>query len=740
MTVLDRSLLWLKQYRTFLVPVAMLAMVMVLVVPLPPGVMDAIIALNFALAALVLVRAASLRKPLEFSVFPALLLGTTLLRLVANVASTRLILGAEAANPVGMEGVAGELIQAFGKLMAGNNTVVGAAVFAIVVVVQFVVITKGAGRMSEVAARFALDALPGRQMAIDADLAAGAIKEPEARRRREDLMREADFFGAMDGASRFVRGDAVAGMLITGVNIVGGLAVGVLQKGWSVQDTLKSVTILTIGDGLAAQIPAFVVAVAAGLVVARAGRGRTLGEELPAQLAGSPATLAVLAAFLAVLAFTSLPTVPLLSAAAVVGLGAWLLKAGRAQSAALASGGGAAAAGARTAHPQRPAGALPEPKPLEPGHALADGTRDAAAARVAEIGAMLAVEPLEVELGSGLVALARGGEQSALLRRIEGIRRQVAQELGIVVPPVRVRDERQLGSSSYRIRIRGATVGEGELRLDDLLAMSSDGKKPTLPGISAREPAFGLEAVWIAPSLRSLAESRGCAVAAPDSVLGAHLATVVRRHADELLTREHVADLLAQLRQRAPRLVDETVPGIVKPGELQRVLQLLLRERVPVRDLEAILEAVADAAPRVQDAALLAEAARGALRRSICQLYLRPDGEGRATLTCIAAGDRMDQQVAAATETRGGDTVVTLTADQAAAVVQAVAQAAQPLAEAGLPVVVLASRVARPGLARLLAPHIPGGGVLAYEELVRGVQIERIGQAELSDAVAEATA
>ena len=321
--LLDRPLAAIAANRTLLVPAAMLGLVAVLVAPLTPLAMDVLVALNFALAALVLVRASTLRGPLDFSVFPALLLGTTLFRLVINVASTRLILGADAATPAEAEGVAGRFIESFGRMVAGDSVVTGAVVFAILVVVQFVVITKGASRMAEVAARFALDALPGRQMAIDADVAAGTVGAAEARRRREDLTREADFFGAMDGASRFVRGDAVAGLVITAVNLAGGLAVGVLQKGWTLSETARAITVLTIGDGLAAQIPAFVIATAAGLVVARAGRGRTLGEELPLQLVGGPKPLWMMAGFLAALALTPLPSLPLLVGAGIFAAAAW---------------------------------------------------------------------------------------------------------------------------------------------------------------------------------------------------------------------------------------------------------------------------------------------------------------------------------------------------------------------------------------------------------------------------------
>jgi flagellar biosynthesis protein FlhA len=716
---LDRFASFVARHRALALPAAFLGMVGVLVVPLGPAAMDALVALNFAFAVLVLVRASSLRGPLEFSAFPALLLGTTLFRLVINVASTRLILGAGAATPAEAQGVAGSLIESFGRLVAGDGIVVGMTVFAILVVVQFVVITKGASRMAEVAARFALDALPGRQMAIDADLASGAIDARAARRRRAALAREADFFGAMDGASRFVRGDAVAGLVITAVNLVGGLLVGVVQKGWTFAETARTITILTIGDGLAAQIPAFVIAVAAGLVTARAGGGRTLGEAMPSQLVGGPRTLWVLAGFLAALALTPLPTVPLLAGAAVSAAAAWAMGR-RGDAAAPAPARGAVRAPRHDALPAADAGAV--------------------AARAKEIGALLAVEPIEVEVGQGLVGLVREGDASPLLRRIEVVRRQVAQDLGIVVPPVRVRDEPTLAAGGYRIRIRGAAVGEGELRLGELLAMPGDGQLPPIPGIRVREPAFGLDALWIAPSLRPHAERHGCAVAAPESVLGAHFATVVRRHADELLTREHVADLLQELGRRAPRLVEDTVPSSIRPGELQRVMQCLLRERVPVRDLEAVLESVADASRRTRDPWALAESARAALRRTICQQYARPDAEGRPVLTCVAAGPGLDALVAGAVRETDGEPAIALAAAEAARVVRAVAAAARPLAEAGLPVVVLASRGARAALARMLAPHIPGCAVIAYDELVRGIDVERAGEAELAEGSAEAAA
>jgi flagellar biosynthesis protein FlhA len=454
---------------------------------------------------------------------------------------------------------------------------------------------------------------------------------------------------------------------------------------------------------------------AGGGVPARAGRGKSIGEELPRQVVGGPRALWMLSGFLAVLALTPLPTVPLLAAAAA-SAGLAMLVARAARTAVPASAARAAAA----------ADASPED--------------DAARRRADEIGALLSIEPLEVEVGADLVELVREGDASPVLRRIESVRRQVAQDLGIVVPPVRVRDERTLPAGGYRIRIRGAAVGEGELRLGELLAMPGEGALPKLPGIPVREPAFGLDALWVAPSLRRQAESAGCAVAAPESVLGAHFATVVRRHADELLTREHVADLLAELERHAPRLVADTVPACIRPGELQRVMQCLLRERVPVRDLEAVLEAVADASRRSRDPHALAEAARLALRRTICQQYARPDDDGRPVLACVVAGAGLDALVAASVREGDGEPSIALSPADATSVVQAVAAAARPLAAAGLPVVVVTSRGARAALARLIAPHIPGSAVLAFEELVRGIDVDRIGEAELAAQPQEAVA
>lgn len=694
---------WLAARTDLLVPVAFLGLVVVLVVPLPTWTMDLLLCGNIALSAIVLMTVITMRKPLDFSVFPALLLGTTLLRLVLNVASTRLILGMDATNPSDATAVAGHVIEAFAEVVAGRNAIVGAVVFVILVIVQFVVVTKGATRMSEVAARFVLDALPGKQMAIDAELSSGAIDDKEARRRRDEIMREADFYGAMDGASKFVRGDAIAGIIITVVNVIGGFLIATLQKGWSPGDSLRTFTMLAIGDGLVSQIPAFIVAVAAGLIVARAGGGRTIGHEIPAQIASQPVALWMIAGFLFLMATTPLPTTPLLIGGSVVGGIAFL--AGRSLRRRTAAAEREAAAAAPAAAPS-----------------ASDG----------------AVDAMEIEIGYGLVPLVDAAGGGDLLERIGGVRRQLAAELGVVIPPVRIRDNLRLAPNAYRIRLRGASIGEGTIHPDRLMAMDSGVGGAPIDGIRGREPAFGLDAVWIEPDLRSRAESLHYTVVEPSSVVATHLVELVREHADELLMREEVASLVAALKVRAPKLVEETIPAIVKPSELQKVLQGLLRERVPIRDLEAILEAIADWIPHTRDPDVLVEYARNALRRSICQQYAESDADGRQHLHCVTLDPAAEAKIAGHIERSAAATSATVPPALAARLARAVAESAKPLAASGRPVVVVTGPGVRATVRQILAPHIPGVAVLGYNELAKGVDIESVGLVQLDAHAAQA--
>ncbi len=539
--IMPAWLLRLREFRGMIVPIAFIGLLVVLLVPLPPFVMDILICLNISLAVIVLLTTIYMDHPLDFSVFPSLLLALTLFRLVINVACTRLILTANASTPEEAMGVAGHVISAFASFVAGDSLVVGIIIFFILLVVQFVVITKGAGRISEVAARFTLDAMPGKQMAIDADLNAGSIDEAEAKRRRARVQQEADFFGAMDGASKFVRGDAVAGLLITVINVVGGFAIGALVKGWEPGQTAKVFTMLSIGDGLTSQIPSFVIAIAAALIVTRSGSKDQLGNELATQLVSQPLGLFITAGFLVMLSFTPLPTIPLLGIAAILAGTAYSIRRGVSRKKDVAA-----------AEDEAKSQTKPEPPAPE---------------------SLLKLDTMELEVGFGLVALVDTAQGGDLLERISAIRRQLAVETGFILPPVRIRDNPQAQVNEYRIKIKGCVVGHGQVVPGKLMAMDSGITTGRIEGVPTKEPAFGLDAWWIEPAARHRAEGLNYTVVDPSSVLATHLTEVVRQHADELLTREEVNNLVAQLKEKCPRLVEEVVPAITKPGELQRVLQ-----------------------------------------------------------------------------------------------------------------------------------------------------------------------
>jgi flagellar biosynthesis protein FlhA len=689
----------IAKHRHLIVPISFLALIGVLVVPMPPVAMDLLICANIAVAAIILMTTMYMRRPLDFSVFPALLLATTLFRLVLNVASTRLILSVETPNPEEASDAAGHVIQAFANFVAGENPIVGAIIFVILVVVQFLVITKGATRMSEVAARFTLDAMPGKQMAIDADLSAGLISESEAKARRETITREADFYGAMDGASKFVRGDAIAGIIITIINVVGGFAIGAFQLGWGFGDSVKVFTMLSIGDGLASQLPAFIIAIAAGLIVARAGDGKTVGEEIPNQLASQPMALYLIAGFLALLSLTPLPTMPLLVAAGGLAGLAWYM------------GWEVRRKSRKVEDEARQKAAVPPPQqPVEE---------------------LLSVDVLEIEIGYGLVQLVDPNRGGDLLDRINGIRRQLAVEIGLVMPPVRIRDNMQLPPNEYRVRIRGAAVGDGVLYPDLVMAMDAGMASGKLQGVEAKEPAFGLRATWIDQGQRIRAESMNYTVVDATSVLATHLTEVVRKHADELLTREEIANLLAQLKSRAPKLVEETVPGLVKPGELQKVLQALLRERVPIRDLETILETLADWVQHSRDPEILVEYVRNALRRTICSAQAELDENGRQRLHCVTMDPALEEIIKGYIDRSPTGTTFSMPANVAGRIARAAAETAQPLLVAGRMPVVVASPAVRAQVRQILEPHLPGVVVLGYNEIAGGVDVESVGLVQL---------
>jgi flagellar biosynthesis protein FlhA len=699
---LPAPFLWVARYRHLLVPLSFLSLIIVLVVPMAPPIMDLLISANISLAVVVLLTTIYMHRPLDFSVFPALLLATTLFRLVLNIASTRLILSADAESPDQATAIAGHVIEAFGNFVAGDSVIVGVIIFIILVVVQFVVITKGATRMSEVAARFTLDAMPGKQMAIDADLWAGMINEAEARHRREEITREADFYGAMDGASKFVRGDAIAGIIITLVNIIGGFAIGAVEKGWTMAESLDVFTTLTIGDGLVSQIPSFILAIGAGLIVARTGGQETLGDEIPRQLTSQPIALYLIAGFLGVLAFTPLPSVPLLSAGALIGAVAWAVG----YVARLSRSAKEATARAEAAK------AAPQQQPVEE---------------------LLKVDTLEIEIGYGLVPLVDAGHGGDLLNRISMIRRQLAVEIGIVVPPVRIRDNMQIDAKSYRAKLRGAVIGEGTVYPELVMAMDSGLATGTVDGIAAKEPAFGLDAIWIEPELRQRAETLNYTVVDATSVLATHLTELIKRYADELLSREEVNHLIEQLKASSPKLVEETIPAAVKPGELQRVLQNLLRERVPIRDLETIVETLGDWASHTRDLDVLTEYARNALRRSISSQHAEMDEHGRPRLYCVTIDPQLEDLIGGYIDRGPSGTTMSIPPDVANRVVAAVSTSAQPLVSAGHQLVVLTSPSVRAQLKQILDAQLPNAAVLAYNEIVKGLDVESMGLVELAE-------
>ena len=701
----------IAKHRHLIVPIAFLMLIGVLVVPLPPFVLDLFISGNIALAAIVLLTTIYMNRPLDFSVFPALLLATTLFRLVLNVASTRLILGAEEAGEA--SAAAGKVIEAFANFVAGSNPVIGAIIFLILVIVQFLVITKGATRMSEVAARFTLDAMPGKQMAIDADLSAGLLSEEEARSRREEITREADFYGAMDGASKFVRGDAIAGIIITVVNIIGGFMIAMLMYDYSASEALTTFGMLSIGDGLVSQIPAFIVAIAAGLIVSRAGGGSNIGMEIPAQLASQPIALFLISLFLVLLSLTPLPTVPLLlSAILTAGVG-WGMR--------------------------RVASAEKGRKEVE-ARQEADEERTQPQAPEDYLG----VDVLELELGYSLVRLVDAANGGDLLDRIAKIRKELAIELGMVMPPVRIRDNMNISPEHYRVKIRGAVVDEGEVQPDLLMAMDSGLSTGELDGIRRKEPAFGLDAIWIDPALRHRAEALNYTVVAPTSVLATHLAELVRRHADELLTREEVGNLVEQLKGTAPKLVEEVVPALVKPGELQKVMQALLRESVPIRDLETILETLGDWISHTRDTDVLVEYVRNALRRTICTMHAELDESGRPRIHVVTMDPDLEDRINGHIDRGAAGTTVSVPPRLAGDIARAVAEAARPLGDAGRQMIVVSSPTVRAPLRQILQPHLAGVVVLGYNELVDGFDVQSVGLVQVparsSDASASAPA
>ncbi len=676
----------IHEHRGIALPLMAMSLIFVILVPLPTQVLDLLLVSNITLSAVVLLTVMYMNGPLEFSSFPSLLLALTLFRLVLNTATTRLIL----TNADGTTAAAGQVIEEFSAFVAAGSLAVGIIIFIIITVIQFVVITKGATRIAEVAARFTLDAMPGKQMAIDADLSAGLIDEGEARRRRENITKEADFYGAMDGASKFVRGDAIAGIIITLVNILGGIYVGMVEKSLPLMDCLSVFTKLTIGDGLVTQIPAFLVSIGAGMLVTRSTARSNMGEELLGQITSRPIALLLAGGFLVVLTVTPLPKSPLLFiATGVGGLGYMLYGRGRKQV--------KAAEVAASARPK-------EPEKIE---------------------TLLSVDALELEVGYGLIRLVDKKQGGDLLDRIQNIRRQIATDLGIIVPPIRIRDNVTLEPNQYAIKLRGAHIARGDLMPGYLLAIDSGAVSEPIHGIETKEPAFGLSALWVPENERSTAEHRNYTVVEPTSVLTTHLTELIRTYASELLTREDVNRLVAALKERSPKIVEEIIPDVMKMGEVQNVLSLLLRERVPIRDLETILETLGDWAGRTKDPEVLGEYVRNALARTICEQHV----DGSRTIHGITLDPGVEDLINAHVERTERGSYLTLPPVVANRIVAAVRQeleSASPKAGGRQPVI-FASPQVRQWMRRIIESALPSVAVLGYNEVVRGVNIRTHG-------------
>lgn len=662
-----------------------------ILVPLPPALMDMFLILNITMSLLILLTTLYVRTPLDFSAFPSLLLIVTLYRLALNIATTRLILG----NAQERGEAAGSVISAFGNFVAGTSPLVGFIIFVVIVVIQFVVVTKGATRIAEVAARFTLDKMPGQQLSIDADLNAGLIDEHTAKDRRERINREADFYGAMDGASKFVRGDAVAGIVITLINIVGGLIIGVTMTGMNFTEAVETFTLLTIGDGLVSQIPALVVSIAAGLLVTRTNTDSNLGGDLLGQVFASPRALMVTGGFMLLLVPSPLPNWVLLGGAAICGGLSWMMM--REQAA-------------------EPA----EPVASEDAEAEAEPQGSATVT-------LPPVDPLELEVGYGLVGLVDSRDGGGLLHRVGIIREQIAMELGLVIPAVRIRDNMQLNANDYAIKLRGEPIAMGAVEADQFLAMDPGLGLEPIEGIPTKEPAFGIDAVWITEENKGRAEAIGYTVVDVTSVLATHLTETIRDHASELLTREEVARIIDKLKEEAPALVSEVVPDVLKAGEIQKVLQNLLKEKVSIRDQEAILECLADWAPKSRDPEILTEYVRNALGRSICRQYT---GDGTA-LHVVTVDPKLEDYVQNATEHTDRGSFLRLSPEMLQPVVQVFSKAIEKLVGAGHPAIVLTAPQTRLQIRRMLENAIPGVVVLSYNEVVRGISVEAMAVARL---------
>ena len=673
----------IQRYSDVLIAVAIVTIVIMMIIPLPTVILDILICLNITIALLVVMSAIYNVEALDLSVFPSLLLITTLFRLALNISSTRLIL---------LNGYAGEVITAFGNFVVGGNPVVGFIVFVILVIVNFIVITKGSERVAEVSARFTLDAMPGKQMAIDADLNQGAITDAEAKRRREKVQRESDFFGAMDGASKFVKGDAIAAIVIMLINIGGGFVIGMLQRDMSAAQALQTYTLLTVGEGLVAQIPALLISTATGIIVTRSAAEGNLGGDLVKQLFRNARIFMILTGVLLFLAIMpGLPGIPFTVLAAICGLIAWNLRRGQAVE-----------------------------QEVQQVEQKAKAKKEATTPE--NIVSLLQVDPMELEIGYSLIPLVDTGQGGDLLDRIVMIRRQCALELGLVVPTIRIRDNIQIKPNAYIIKLKGIEVARGELMLDHYLAMNSGTVFEEVPGIETTEPAFGLPALWISENEREQAELNGYTVVDAVSVLATHLTEIIKQHAAEILGRQETQNLLDNLHKSNGALVDEVVPNLLSVGEVQKVLANLLSERISIRDMSTILEVLADYGTATKDTDILTEYVRHAMARHITQQNVQ-----NGVLPCITLDPAIENKIAGSVQRTEHGSYVSLDPDSMQKLLVALQEELKKLTNQGYQPIVLTSPTVRPYFRNLVERSIPGLIVLSHAEIEQNVEIQILG-------------
>jgi flagellar biosynthesis protein FlhA len=677
-----------------LMAVLVVGILVFMILPLPAFILDLLLTLNITMAIVILLVGMYIVHPLQLSSFPTILLLATLFRLSLNIASTRIIL----LSGIEGTGAAGKVIQAFGSFVVGGNYLVGIIVFLILVIINFMVITKGAGRIAEVAARFTLDAMPGKQMSIDADLNAGLISEDEARKRRENIAREAEYYGAMDGANKFVRGDAIAGIIITLINILGGLTIGVLQNGMNFGDAAQNYTLLTVGDGLVSQIPALIISTAAGIIVSRAGSASSLGSEITTQVLFQYRAMGIAAAVLLGFALIpGLPTLPFLTLAATAAAVSYVVY----------------SAGQDAPEPSAAVDLLPSGQ-----------------TSIENIESLPPLDVLSLEVGYGLIPLVDVEQNGELLTRIKSIRHQAAEDVGLIVPPVHIQDNMQLQPGEYRILLKGNEIARGELALHHYLAMNPGDAAGQIDGIPTHEPTYGLPAVWIKEEHREKAIAQGHTVVDLSTVMTTHISDVITRHAHELVGRQEVQRMLDHFRQTYPKVVEELIPNHLPLGGVVKVLQNLLREQVSIRDLLAILETLADWAPMTKDLDILTEYVRQALARSIVRPYLKPDG----SMAAVTLDQGVEASISDAIQRTDHGSFLAMDPRGVEKIVHSLGKHIETFAAMNSQPVVLCSAPVRPHFKRLIDRVVPNLAVLSYDEVMNNAQIQTIGSVEMKHA------